>query len=396
MADSNPSEMHAFSDDSELNAIMNEQQVVQEETLMEEDINKSKRIRSDDEEEEFTIVERTKRRAARKLNLARGDINTKKDEEKFEAVLTSQDILPKQISMAKLLRSEDIQGVIQIKYKNPYKVLIEFESRIKADKLISCKKFEELGYRCRMSNELNICHGVIKNIDVGTDEKELLENFECEQEIISIRRLKRQLRDGSWVDSEVIKICFKGSTLPPYLNAYGCRFKIEQYKYPVTQCSGCWKFGHLVKSCPSKRIICPKCAGRHDNCTVEEYVCPNCNGDHMALDKTCPMFIKEKEIRLIMLQDNSTYKTALQKYLNLHKRYVIETYEPINQNNKDNTPGNTNSSHSGMQVESRTYRDVLTSRITTEATIHTETMSDEDSTQEDNSVPSIQKPKKES
>lgn len=43
-----------------------------------------------------------------------------------------------------------------------------------------------------------------------------------------------------------------------------------------------------------------KCNKEHKNCETDKIVCPNCKGPHMALDKTCPAFLKENDIRTLM------------------------------------------------------------------------------------------------
>ncbi|XP_046976500.1 uncharacterized protein LOC124542618 [Vanessa cardui] len=73
----------------------------------------------------------------------------------------------------------------------------------------------------------------------GVEEEEIKDNLVSESEIVSIRRLKRMNYSGKWINSETIRICFKESTLPDYVNSYGCRFKVDPYMFPVTQCSGC-------------------------------------------------------------------------------------------------------------------------------------------------------------
>lgn len=72
-----------------------------------------------------------------------------------------------------------------------------------------------------------------------------------------------------------------------------------------------------------KKIVCPKCGGPHPNCETTRYVCVNCKGPHMSLDKTCPIFLKEKNIRKIMSQDNCTYRKALRTFLNEKQNHGI-------------------------------------------------------------------------
>ncbi|XP_013164462.1 PREDICTED: uncharacterized protein LOC106115580 [Papilio xuthus] len=259
-------------------------------------------------------------------------------EEYYEVCISSLQCLPKQIAMAKLLKSNNIQNILQIRYKSPYKVLIKFTNKKDAESLITCKQISELGGSCRLTSESNICYGVIKGIDLGIEEKEILENLTASCEIISMKRLKRLDSNGKWIDSETFKVVFKSDKLPPYVYGYGCRFKVDTFHFPVTQCSGCWKFGHQVKFCPNNKIICPKCGDKHENCSTVEYTCVNCKGAHMALDKSCPIFLKEKKIRDIMSRQNVMYREALNIYLREKKIcYTTEIMHTENLNNGSNT-----------------------------------------------------------
>ncbi|XP_052759006.1 uncharacterized protein LOC128202492 [Galleria mellonella] len=230
----------------------------------------------------------------------------------FEVSVSSLEALPKQIALAKLLRSLTISNIVRIKYKNPYKILIRFEKKENAEKLINCQKFKDLGYKCQMTYENNITYGIIKGIDIDMNVDELLDIINCPHKILSMKRLNRLNSEGKWVESETVRICFESSILPDFVYAYGCRFRVEKYVFPVTQCSICWKFGHSAKFCASKKVLCPKCGGSHNNCDTKIFTCLNCKGIHMSLDKQCPIFIKEKNIRLIMSRENVSYRKALQ------------------------------------------------------------------------------------
>lgn len=302
-----------------------EEMVLQEECSVIELINTNKvpnrlpekRLREESEENdenegEFTTIRRKSKRLLRSMS---NNVDSNNDNEgKTEVSITSLEILPKQVRLAKLLREEKIQSIIKIKYKSPYKVLVLFENKNEADKLLKNTKFKDLGYRCLLTNEVSLSYGIIRNIDLETDINEMIEDLECMYDVISIRRLKRLTDKGQWSDSETIRVTFKSSTLPPYVIMYGCRFEVEPYIFPVTQCSGCWKYGHVVRFCPTKKIICPKCRGHHANCETTSFKCVNCNGDHMALNKICPQFTKEKEIRVIMSKENCVYRKALTIY----------------------------------------------------------------------------------
>lgn len=239
------------------------------------------------------------------------------EEENYEISVTSLKILPKQMAMAKLLRSENIHNISRIKYKSPFKIFIQFRNKDDAEKLLKCKKFEELDYRCQETYNASKSFGFIRGVDLDFGEEEILAEIKSDKKIISIKRLRRVNDKGKWVDSESVRICFGDLILPDYVFAYGLRFKVEPFIFPVTQCGGCWKFGHMTKFCPTKKVLCPKCGSTdHNNCTIKEFKCLNCKGPHLVLDKSCPIFRREREIRTTMSQSHVTYKKALEMIRN--------------------------------------------------------------------------------
>ncbi|VVC86926.1 unnamed protein product, partial [Leptidea sinapis] len=301
-----------FCDSSGSDIIEEDIRIVEVQPLLHQEVMvREKRLRSssDDilEEDGFTTV-RSKRavkiakKSTRDLSLAGNEQeNLPTQDEKIIVAVTGNEILPKQFKFAKILRSENILNITNIRYKSPFKIIIEFEDKKNAQKLIECKKIVE--FRCQLLNEMGLSYGIIRNVDLDICDEEIKGNLESDLEIVSVRRLKR-LTITEWVESETIRIGFRGSVLPTYV-----RMDV------VTQCSGCWKFGHNIRYCPSRKIICPKCTGYHTNCEITVYKCINCKGKHMALDKSYPVFLKEKNIRIIMRDLNYTYQKALSIYL---------------------------------------------------------------------------------
>ncbi|VVC86865.1 unnamed protein product [Leptidea sinapis] len=196
--------------------------------------------------------------------------NLPTQDEKIIVAVTGNEILSKQFKFAKILRSENILNITNIRYKSPFKIIIEFEDKKNAQKLIECKKIVEMGFRCQLLNDMGLSYGIIRNVDLDICDEETKGNLESDLEIVSVRRLKRTTITVEWVENKTIRIGFKGS------------------------CSGCWKFGHNIRFCPSRKIICPKCTGYHTNCEITVYKCIICKGKHMALDKSCPVFLKEQ------------------------------------------------------------------------------------------------------
>lgn len=314
-----------------------------------------------EDDEDFITVRRKNKKIARSYSKVSDNDNQNMrsiNNNLFEVCITSTETLPKQIALAKLLNAENITEILRIKYKGPYKVLVKFEKKEEADKLLNCKKIKEMGCKCQMTDEMSFSYGIVKHIDIELKEEEMLEIFQCQNKIVSIKRLKRLTGEGQWVDCETIRMCFQSSTLPSYINGYGCRFKVEPYTFPVTQCSGCWKYGHLVRFCPTKKILCPKCGNDHVNCETTKYSCLNCKGNHMALDKTCPVFAKEKEIRRIMSTEHCSYRKAFEKLENNKRTFTNEFTSECSDIENTSPKYNTKP----------TYRDI----VITEAIVHKE------------------------
>lgn len=301
-------------------------------------------ISSECEDSFTTVVSKRHKRLRKGASAgpaASNPVNRGTDDD-LEVLITSSKMLPKQIAMAKLLRAEGIGGILKVKFKGAYKVLIQFSLKTQAEKLLQCKAFNSEDIRSQWANHANT-YGIIRRIDVDIEEEELLKEFNISQKVLSIRRLNRLNDDGQWVKSEVIRICFKESFLPSFVHAYDCRFEVEPFIFPVSQCSGCWKFGHRVKVCPTRKIVCPKCGKDHPNCQTSTYTCINCKGPHMALNKSCPVFKKEKLLREIMSDNHCTYKKALELHQdkvrrNLHKQSTEQVQNVMKNNTQGHTP----------------------------------------------------------
>lgn len=235
----------------------------------------------------------------------------------LEIYVICKEVFPKQFALAKLLHSENICNITNVKYLNPYKISIEFNCESSAQQFISNKHLQELGWTFQRPMEVGLSYGVIKNIELSLSNEELSQAlFAGNYTVANIKRLKQRKREETgWEDSEAVRIGFKGPELPPYIYIFGLRIKVEPYNFPVTQCSKCWRYGHTIKFCPSKRIYCPKCGGKHANCETTRPKCLNCTNNHIALDRNCPVYLREKKIREIMKEFNVTYRKAVTMYI---------------------------------------------------------------------------------
>ncbi|XP_045535928.1 uncharacterized protein LOC123721381 [Papilio machaon] len=236
----------------------------------------------------------------------------------FQVYISHKEKLPKQFALAKLFKECKIENINVVKYISPYKIRLNFEDELSIKGLFSCKKISDLGWKLQRAMETNFSYGVIKNVDLDISEAEILKSITCPNsvELESLNRLNRRcVEKEGWSPSESVRLCFKGPFLPAYVIVDGLKFRVDPYVFPVSQCSRCWRMGHTFKRCPSSKIVCPKCGDNHANCDRKIFRCINCLGMHMALDRSCPVFIKEKKIRKLMAEYNIPYRKALLMYV---------------------------------------------------------------------------------
>lgn len=302
--------------------------------IMEEDlINKpTKREREVDEAGWTTVEKRSKRQK----------------QIKREVFIWSKEKLPKQFAIAKLFNSLGLTDILRVKYINPYKLKIEASTEECEGKLLDCQEFQEKGWRVYSVKEVNVSYGIIRNVDLELSDEDALNVIKCPNntQILSLKRLKRRDEEGKFVPSEVAQIGFSGSHLPAFIYVDCLRVKVEPFVFPVTQCSNCWKFGHSKARCTSKTPTCPKCTRDHINCEATIFKCVNCRGDHMALNRNCPAFSREKRLRELMAEFNCTYQVACNMYVRPQS-----TTSPQTVMGSEKPKINTNNSFSGLLSE---------------------------------------------
>lgn len=134
---------------------------------------------------------------------------------------------------------------------------------------------------------------------------------------------------------------------------------MRQYIPLPLRCARCLRYGHTTKSCKNEKI-CADCTNiahviREDGETCENMrKCINCTEnnfeavDHSALNKKCPVFLREKEIQAIVTIEKTDRRTAVEKYKQRHANRsasyaAIATVSNINNDKKEtieisNTP----------------------------------------------------------
>lgn len=125
------------------------------------------------------------------------------------------------------------------------------------------------------------------------------------------------MRDNVITPTKLVEIKFLSPKLPENL----CIFKVihavsPSIRSPV-QCIRCLRFGHTQKFCRSKQR-CSHCSGFDhgiDTCKSRLSTAPQCfycNLNHIASDRSCSEWSKQKEIKRIMAVENKSFAEASQ------------------------------------------------------------------------------------
>lgn len=222
------------------------------------------------------------------------------------------------MALGRILKNNEITGIETITRKGKNRLGIEFNKFNLANEFINNNIIKSNKWKVTIPVSLVTVKGIVKGIDKNISMEEIIQETETQRTILSARRLNRKFKTDTGIDyipSETVVITFKGKILPQYIKLHYCRRKIEVYISPVMQCKNCWRFGHLIKQCRSK-IRCPKCSEEHEgkDCTELKPECIFCKKDHMAYDKNCPEFKRQKNIKEYMVFENKSYYEARQKF----------------------------------------------------------------------------------
>lgn len=159
---------------------------------------------------------------------------------------------------------------------------------------------------------LNKSRGVIKCRElIGVSDEEIIQEM-SDQFVSEIFRLRRKI-DGSEIG--VYFFTFSTTDLPTHVNVGYLRVRVETYIPNPMRCWQCLKFNHTKTSCTAKSRVCGNCSEEY-HLTEEEKECTktmkcvNCFGDHHSLDRSCPVYIKNKEINKIKVTEKVSFNEA--------------------------------------------------------------------------------------
>jgi hypothetical protein len=123
-------------------------------------------------------------------------------------------------------------------------------------------------------------------------------------------------RDNKPFPLHTVFLTFEVLSLPASIHVGYERVPVHPYIPNPMRCYQCQKFGHTQQRCASN-FVCGHCG---ENGHGEE-PCPNpphyvnCSGAHTSANRRCPVFLDEKAIQELRVEDDLSFLDAQKKFL---------------------------------------------------------------------------------
>ncbi|XP_062537671.1 uncharacterized protein LOC134205995 [Armigeres subalbatus] len=204
--------------------------------------------------------------------------------------------------------------ITELKYLGRNKIIVFFNSWVKANLLVGEATLPEKGYKAYVPRHLVCITGVIGGIPTDIEMEDIQQDYECAFPIVNLYRLNRWDREkGRKVASNRVSVTFRASNLPEKMKVFGTSVKVQPYVRKFVFCDNCHRFGHREESCRSRKR-CGTCSRIHEDSEeqcVNEVKCLHCRkSDHRTTDSKCPARQREISIKTIMSKKNLTYVEA--------------------------------------------------------------------------------------
>ncbi|KAF0300444.1 hypothetical protein FJT64_027057 [Amphibalanus amphitrite] len=154
------------------------------------------------------------------------------------------------------------------------------------------------------------------------DRWQLLQHYLAEDDTQAARRI---MTKRGTVSTNNIILTFDSTDLPSEIRVGYVKVRVRPFVPAPMRCFRCQRFGHTKDNCRG-RPTCSKCASQDhtdETCDSETPRCVNCGEGqtpHSAYDRSCPAYVKEKEIMTIKATRNLSFKEAREVYNQSHPK----------------------------------------------------------------------------
>lgn len=210
-----------------------------------------------------------------------------------------------------------VKNIVSIKSAGKNRVKVHFNSTRDANLLVANQLLRAENLKAFIPNHLLEKKGLIRGVDTFFDNDYLKENLVSSAKITNVQRIQRKIIKDNKVElvaKQSVIVTFEGNVLPNEVIINSVVFPVELFFGRVTQCYNCLKYGHISKQCRTNNPLCLNCGkpkAENHECFEKDIYCIYCKtNDHRSNFKKCPFFEKQKKIKKIMIEHNSTFNEA--------------------------------------------------------------------------------------
>lgn len=194
---------------------------------------------------------------------------------------------------------------------------LDLANNFLANPLLTANKYEAIIPRFHITRM-----GVVRDVPTEWTLEDFVNNIDTPTNcgpVISARRLNRKVKKPdlpiTWSPTTTVVLTFRGQALPERIFCYHSSLPVSVYYLPTIQCRNCCKFGHIASQCRSKPR-CFRCGQEHtgESCDSRSPLCCLfCEDSHLATSSSCPEHVRQREIKVIMANENLSYSEASQR-----------------------------------------------------------------------------------
>lgn len=151
--------------------------------------------------------------------------------------------------------------------------------------------------------------GVLRDIDVSFDEKEIIDLFNgAFHKVIRMSRFDKIT--NTRMPTRSVKVLIESDELPEYVTAYGMRCRLAPFEQRLKMCFKCHKFGNFEQQCRAENKRCLNCGFFRVGTCDKTTSCSSCNGHHKFGDEKCPVRKIEQNVLQVMNNNKLSYFEA--------------------------------------------------------------------------------------
>lgn len=244
--------------------------------------------------------------------------------------------------IGKLLRLNclDIyKNIISLNKIDNWSLKIEINNYLSANKLKDQTFWKENNLICYVPGFLIYKQGLIRDVAYCLSDEEIVEYSIADKPVVKAKRIHKIINDKK-VPTPLAILTFRGQYVPREIKILEVLCKVDPYIPKVIQCRKCYRFGHFSSSCSANPKCC-RCAEEHpqDLSCLKQISCINCKGEHFATFSKCPEYLRQKQIKSLMVEKNLSFKEV---YISVKKTTYADKVSESTPNPMLQVDSNTN------------------------------------------------------